>query len=335
MAVSLRRFRGFTLVELLVVIAIIGILIALLLPAVQAAREAARRSQCTNNLKQIGIALHNYHDSYKTFAPSAIGGTGLPPFGGATQTAYRWGWGSLILPYMEQTPLHDGLGVSRQGPRFYDPGTLPNNYDGPLDLMQTRLEAYLCPSDLDERGMALSPWFTGPRPNDSSRALGKSNYVMNESVGNHSQTAHGPHPVAEIRDGTSNTMHVAEKDSDSRVGGTWTYMEDSTSSTGFRVMSPPNADSPSNKWGNGEEFCARYRVGSLHPGGLNVLFCDGAVHFISETIEAQRGGALSTCGNSTSQSVSNPLYVHKYYPLNPQLWQRLFNRKDGRAVSPP
>jgi prepilin-type N-terminal cleavage/methylation domain-containing protein len=109
----MRRFwssrTGFTLVELLVVIAIIGILIALLLPAVQAAREAARRSQCTNNMKQIGLALHNYHDTHKTFPPAAIWGTPNTPANvlGRLPDPYHHTWCTAILPFMEQQPLYD------------------------------------------------------------------------------------------------------------------------------------------------------------------------------------------------------------------------------------
>ena len=102
-----RRVRtAFTLVELLVVIAIIGILVALLLPAIQAAREAARRTQCVNNLKQIGLGLQNYHDTYKTFPPGILY---WQPGGGANQ---MWGWSALILPQVEQTQLHDQMGVT-------------------------------------------------------------------------------------------------------------------------------------------------------------------------------------------------------------------------------
>src|SRR4051812_6730319 len=92
--------RGFTLIELLVVIAIIAVLIALLLPAVQQAREAARRSQCKNNLKQIGLALHNYHDTANTLPPGWIG----DPTG--SNAGNRWGWGTMILPYLDQAPLY-------------------------------------------------------------------------------------------------------------------------------------------------------------------------------------------------------------------------------------
>lgn len=99
---------AFTLVELLVVIAIIGILIALLLPAVQAAREAARRSQCTNNLKQVGLALHNYHDTNRSFPPTGIltGDMGLPTAAIPSTTPYHHSWLVMVLPYMEQNPLY-------------------------------------------------------------------------------------------------------------------------------------------------------------------------------------------------------------------------------------
>jgi len=133
-AVEPRRFQraGFTLIELLVVITIIGILIALLLPAVQAAREAARRMSCTNNLKQIGLAIHTYHDAYRLF-----------PQGYINQPALHeaWGWTVFILPYLEQKPLHDRLDVNdrRLTDLMTDVAELP--------LLQIRLEVYRCPSD--------------------------------------------------------------------------------------------------------------------------------------------------------------------------------------------
>src|SRR5436190_23284214 len=108
MSESLKARRGFTLVELLVVIAIIGVLVALLLPAVQSAREAARRSQCTNNVKQVVLACHNFHDTYGT-VPNIVSYT--PTGGGGTTGGFGAGWGFLpfLLPYVEQKPLFDTI----------------------------------------------------------------------------------------------------------------------------------------------------------------------------------------------------------------------------------
>jgi prepilin-type N-terminal cleavage/methylation domain-containing protein len=329
-----KRVRGFTLVELLVVIAIIGILVALLLPAVQAAREAARRMQCSNNLKQIGVAIHNYHDSFKTFPPSCI----------ETHTRQRWGWGTLILPYIEQEPLHEELAPQRRGPRAYDNPAITGGEYHAADGMQAKIDVYLCPSDAGaaQAGMNLVGSWTGQRANGSkpSRRLGKNNYVMSESVGNHSRREHGAHRIAEIQDGTSNTILVAERDGTRRVSAIWPCMVKSTSSVGFRVINPPNAPCVNN---NGEPRrsgagvtgmfgyngpCCRYNVGSAHPGGMQLVLCDGAVRFISETIDATRG---VDCGDDWGRQ-GDPTYVHKYFPSSPTTWQRLFNRKDNAPV---
>jgi len=140
-----RRHIGFTLVELLVVIAIIGILIALLLPAVQAAREAARRSQCTNNLKQIGLALHNYHDVHRSFPPlmvyqSALGPTGLP---------YHHSWLTKLLPFMEQSAIY----------QMMDP-MLPAwdvAANAPMPFTQQQVPTLICPSDAGYHGAIDAP----------------------------------------------------------------------------------------------------------------------------------------------------------------------------------
>ena len=134
--VATRRIRGgFTLIELLVVIAIIAVLIALLLPAVQAAREAARRVQCVNNLKQMGLALHNYHDAVSIMPPGYIAASRF--IDGETDTAPGWSWAAAILPQLDQAPLYASINV-------WLPVQSPTN----TTAVTTLLNAYLCPSDL-------------------------------------------------------------------------------------------------------------------------------------------------------------------------------------------
>ena len=140
---SLPVRRGFTLVELLVVIAIIGILVALLLPAVQAAREAARRMSCTNHLKQIGLALHNYEGTYGVLPSGYVAYDDYPRIGALPAEDYDpvtwdarpgWAWGALLLPYLEQAPLADALD-----------DRLPGWHPRHAALVQTRLPVFLCP----------------------------------------------------------------------------------------------------------------------------------------------------------------------------------------------
>jgi prepilin-type N-terminal cleavage/methylation domain-containing protein/prepilin-type processing-associated H-X9-DG protein len=131
------RRRGFTLIELLVVIAIIAVLISLLLPAVQSAREAARRAQCVNNLKQIGLALHNYHDTVGSFAP---GGINEP----ITWFGTWWGWPAFILPQMEQAPLYNAINFSLQNINQLD-ANVANDPQG--TVWKSVISSYLCPSD--------------------------------------------------------------------------------------------------------------------------------------------------------------------------------------------
>jgi len=153
-----RRRTGFTLVELLVVIAIIGILVALLLPAVQAAREAARRMSCGNNLKQTALAIQNYHDTYKTFPPLRGGqlvNGGTQPFG-STATSYPgcpswfnsagWSWRALILPYMEQQPLYDTINFERVLDTTCYAHPLPH-YSSTPEARFVRIPSFECPSE--------------------------------------------------------------------------------------------------------------------------------------------------------------------------------------------
>ncbi|MFO0892976.1 MAG: DUF1559 domain-containing protein [Isosphaeraceae bacterium] len=137
------RSRGFTLIELLVVIAIIAVLIALLLPAVQSAREAARRAQCTNNLKQIGLALHNYHSTHGTFP---MGGS-LNWSSAPTPQFYTWNnWSAqaLLLPFLEQTPLYNAANMNWA---VWHDGRAGVGYFANLTIFNTRVAAFLCPSD--------------------------------------------------------------------------------------------------------------------------------------------------------------------------------------------
>src|SRR4051812_17389707 len=135
------RRHGFTLIELLVVIAIIAVLIALLLPAVQAAREAARRAQCVNNLKQIGLAMHNYHDVIGTFPSGSIATKG---WGGTW-----WNWPAFILPQIEQTSLYNSINFSRSN--------IKNTAGDPNSTAWgTVVNAYLCPSDQVGTGVMTS-----------------------------------------------------------------------------------------------------------------------------------------------------------------------------------
>ena len=168
------RQRGFTLIELLVVIAIIAILIALLLPAVQQAREAARRSTCKNNLKQIGLAMHNYHETFGMFPPGYVEEI-LPSNGGVVvDNEGHWAWNAMLLPYMDQAPLYNQLNV----------GTVPvstmlNNATA-RSSMQKPMPAFRCPSDSgpqihDEAGRRIKA--TG----GSEYGLAVTNYIASNS----------------------------------------------------------------------------------------------------------------------------------------------------------
>lgn len=283
----LKKRRGFTLVELLVVIAIIGILIALLLPAVQAAREAARRMQCTNNQKQIGLAMHNYHDANKHFP------AGFWYRGGSGKCNY--GWAVWILPYMEMSTLYDAL----------DPVNIPlyDRYHSgstqvDMDLLQTPVSAYRCPSDVTGDLNDLYKF------SDTDRfAISTSNYVACAGFGDrpvkddktrgmfHGNSKYG---FKDCTDGSTNTIMVAERDGGpayddesfrsavwAGVGRNNSYGAQSTLRTLFRASFTVNFDyslagSPQNL-GKG--------MSSLHPGGLNIVMCDGSVHFLSETTD--------------------------------------------------
>jgi prepilin-type N-terminal cleavage/methylation domain-containing protein len=334
---------GFTLVELLVVIAIIGILVALLLPAVQAAREAARRMQCGNNLHQIGIGLHNYHDVYKTFPDGwlYIAGSGAD----VQPNVETWGWSALILPYIEQGPLHQQLGVTS---RTLYQGLASGAPFSPL--MRTRLNVYMCPSDTgynpgglvhNNRNFSAGKGATlGGFTTTATALVGVSNYPGN--AGHRSVANNAPNTgvlygekgirIADIIDGTSNTIAAGERETRECRSCTWIGVRNPNGGAGAGVwMVAANAGPKINQgiaviaWnfqsviGTPDGCGAGFS--SLHPGGVQVVLCDGSARFLSETINHNW---VQTTANATVANASNQ---------NNGTFQRMMTRDDGLTYS--
>lgn len=293
-----RRVRGFTLIELLVVIAIIAILIALLLPAVQQAREAARRTQCKNNLKQIALAMHNYHDTYGRFPMGGYAGGTTPV---ANQDVVdHWSWSMLILPQLEQANLYQQIqvGVGNRVP--HDPANMGNVIDyrtanpGTREqLLTTKLPFYLCPSA------------NGGDTNQFATHLATMCYAMNHQIARvpNATSAAESHalrgiPMSDIYDGTSNTILLGEKSLLTApflaIGSVWGNARPCASPR-INIIS---AHSPMNSPFEGTHnaatncyaeittaFATRAAAASAHVGGCQFAMCDGSVRFISENIE--------------------------------------------------
>jgi prepilin-type N-terminal cleavage/methylation domain-containing protein len=198
-----RRTSAFTLVELLVVIAIIGILVALLLPAIQAAREAARRTECANKMKQLGIALHNYHDTHKKFPPDAIW------VGASPAPVYRnFTWITLLLPYIEQQALYNEINFSI--PAWNQQVTGPGG--ATMNLQAVQLAAFTCPSEPDKtcnKGFGLSSYAGAAGWDGHRRMFGDPQRAGPFSLLDSST-------FALVTDGTSNTLFVGEVSMSSR-----------------------------------------------------------------------------------------------------------------------
>jgi len=268
-----KEARGFTLIELLVVIAIIAILIALLLPAVQQAREAARRTQCKNNLKQIGLAFHNYHDMARTFPPGSLFGDD------------EYGWGTMILPFVEQGNLYNLIDFTGQAPDvtlLLVPG-----------VTDQVLPFYICPSNsmalrhspLRVGGGTNGADVGGHARNDYKGCLGSGGGSVTGVLGKIKDTLR-PTKIRDIQDGTSNTMFVGEGYTEfmrAIDGPTHPNVHDFSVWIGTnsqhqnivaetRLRNVPNGD-------RDDSFA------SQHVGGIQMLFADGSAHFISENID--------------------------------------------------
>ena len=302
-----RCVAGFTLVELLVVITIIGILIALLLPAVQAAREAARRVQCANNFKQVGLALHNYHDARGCFPPGEIEWADQSLECGPHPTSPNWyygfGWGTHILPYIEQQAVYDQFNFSNFAWYYlYQAGGGPNG-----KVCRTKIPAFLCPSD-PQQGECL--WISSADTFDSVAAeeggIRQTNIagavdsqhawcyttssgakvVKHVGVTGTIQMADGtmgnlePSRFRDITDGSSHTLLVGEVTGDgsgTHKGFGWAHLGVTDSSGGINGPGTvPGGGSGSSAYGSG--------FSSYHPGGCHFAMADGSVQFLSQNI---------------------------------------------------
>jgi prepilin-type N-terminal cleavage/methylation domain-containing protein/prepilin-type processing-associated H-X9-DG protein len=310
-----RRNRGFTLIELLVVIAIIAVLIALLLPAVQAAREAARRAQCTNNLKQLGLAMHNYNTAIGTF-PIGVMGIRSPTYSaagvypdGTTTTNARRTWAYMILPYIEQGTMANAINFSLP---YNPPNGAANN-----TVSESLIPGFACPSDptvvqIDQNnrreGNYVVNWgnthfmqnannnpYSGPYPPGSTTPVqfGGAPFTFDKSYG-----------IQTITDGTSNTLLMAEViiGLTQTVAGKASYehrgdiYNDDYNCAQFETYTPPNSSFPDYIQGGYCQYPYMYNppcLGNItpsfntsrsrHPGGANGLLADGSVKFFKDS----------------------------------------------------
>jgi prepilin-type N-terminal cleavage/methylation domain-containing protein/prepilin-type processing-associated H-X9-DG protein len=297
------RAAGFTLVELLVVIAIIGILVALLLPAVQSARESARRSQCQNNFHQVGVALHNYHAAQNKFPEGQINDL-VPTYYHAP------GWAAKLLPFMELSTVFDGFAN----------GARDNIIDaGVREVGGILVDAYLCPSDIaDSTWVEVSSSFNvGPGPNDDYRrsnmagVAGAYLWIKDGTISQCRPNARGMMinkralKTKDCLDGTSNTMIVGEVTGgrgshpslgEAWIGHTWIGWNLQDVSRGSVPGGRNDSIDPFDGDGGNrhQEFYTESGFSSFHPGGCHFLYTDGSVQFLGEDSNQSLLHALST-----------------------------------------
>lgn len=324
------RHVGFTLIELLVVIAIIATLIALLLPAVQQARESARRTQCKNNLKQLGLALHNYHDTFTSFPPLAIasGVGGYDAFtGGSTPAIPKQANTSgllLLAPYFDQGALYNQWDFQNAASwsyvyGLYTAGTVLGNPDVNAALSKTKVPVFRCPSDPGADFYTSTNQYYSISSNNAGGY--RTNYAMCatylEYYYDHywsaqdllNRRAFGGDKGTQMRDwsdGTSNCVVMAEQTREKYNGalGGWTYV--CHVNLGIDFVGPyakPGQNwpwTPINMWTyNNDPTTHLYgrlgqwsSPGSVHVGGMHTLMGDGAIRFISENISTVTQAAL-------------------------------------------
>jgi prepilin-type processing-associated H-X9-DG protein len=293
------------------------------LPAVQQAREAARRTQCRNNLKQLGLALHNYADVFKPF-PSGWIYNGTP-------NRECWGWGTLILPYIDQAALHSQLRVTQGSPADNLNST---NWQPIVAGLETPLAAFQCPSDAMATAGKIHPdrHFGGGQGfvlHNFTPAI--SNYIGNNGHGpgrtgyeENSGIFYGGSAIQfrDITDGSSNTIAVGERDGKfCRAGSLIVRNGNGGGSRGvFQVVAQARVKLNESvlAWDNDPEGCGQ-GWSSLHVGGGHFLFCDGSVKFLSQNIQFNHSKTGWT-GNTD--------------PVN-GVYQRLISRADGLTVETP
>ena len=300
---NLPGFRhAFTLIELLVVIAIIAILVGLLLPAVQSARESARRIQCINNLKQLGIAMHNYHESCDVFPPGYISNT-LNNLIDGQEIGPGWGWGTLILSEIEQRMLHNEINFNLPIP---DPASLTSR--------ARSLSVFRCPSSVGGQGPVVLEDSSGNvvvndlSPGQYIASAGQLEVEEFPAQNNGVFYRNSRNGFRDILDGTSMTLMVGER-SRNVADATWVGAVPSAvacNNPSWRVQDCETANvlilahtgpSPDENWvdvpNNPSAGVDDYW--SLHPGGCNFLFCDGSVRFVKATINPTVFSGLATC----------------------------------------